>query len=443
MFKSRTHILTIGACLLLTACSGGDLFSQDDPALEGERISVLELQKSLEPDNAALNADSIQIPNAWKNDFWPQTGGYPNHAMQHLALGESPLKERWSASIGEGSSDELPLTATPVVVDGRVFTLDTEARLSAFDAQSGERLWRKNVSDVSEDEHVIGGGIAFANAVLYVTTGYDEALAVDPQTGDILWRRDLPAAVRAAPTVIDERIFIMTLDGRLLALNALDGSTLWEYIGLSESAGLIGAASPAANRDIVVPAFSSGELTALRVINGSVAWSDNLSNVRRMGGLESISDIRALPVIDRGLVIAISFSGRLTAIDERTGTRVWQREIGGAQTPWVAGDQIYLISTDNELVALNRDNGAILWVSALPKYEDPDDIDDKIIWSGPALAGGRLLVTGSHGRIIEVDPQNGSALQELNLQTRISLPPVIAGETLYILDDRGQLTAWQ
>src|SRR5690606_813248 len=153
-----------------------------------------------------------------------------------------------------------------------------------------------------------------------------------------IWRKTLPAPSRAAPTIMDHRLFLVTIDNRLMTFSIEDGTLLWEFAGLSETAGLVGAASPAANREIVIPAFSSGELFALRVENGSVAWADNLSSSRRIGNLAALADIRGLPVMDKGIIFAISYGGRLVAIDERTGTRIWQREIGGSETPWVAGN---------------------------------------------------------------------------------------------------------
>lgn len=433
------RFLLLASLVCLASCS---VFDDDAPPLQGERISVLELQRSLQPDGDIESASPISIPKAWHNEYWPQAGGYPNHSMQHLALSEGQFSQAWSASIGEGSTDKLPLIAQPVVVDNRIFTLDTDSRLSAFDTQTGKSLWRVNVRDEDEDDPVIGGGIAFSNAILYVTNGYDELLAVNPQDGTILWRKTLPVPARAAPTIIDDRLFLTTLDGRVLALSPSDGSLLWEHIGISETAGLVGAASPAANFDIVVPVFSSGEVTALRVENGSVAWSDNLSNLRVGGGLSSLSDIKAMPVIDKGIVIAISFSGRIVAIDERSGQRIWQREFGGAQTPWVAQDYVYVLSSDSELVALNRETGAIRWVTALDKYED-DDRDDKLHWSGPVLAGGRLLLAGTDGRLLEVVAETGKILAQSRIGKSVALPPIVANKTLYLLAEDGTLLAFR
>lgn len=431
------YTFLIAASLLVSACGswwGGD----DEVKLKGDRLSVLELEKGLGPD--AVSGGTISLPSPWKNAFWPQAGGYPNHSMQHLSLSTSALKKVWDADIGAGGDDEIPLTAQPIMVYGEVYALDTKSKLSAFDAETGKRLWQINVGPVEDDDPVIGGGITYASGVIYVTNGYDEVLAVHPSEGEIFWRAPLSAPSRAAPTVMDNRLFVTTLDNRLQALNATNGDLLWEYIGISETSGLVGAASAAANHDIVIPAFSSGELTALRVENGSVAWDDNLANTSGYAGLSGIADIKALPVIDKGLVIAISFSGRLVAIDERTGVRIWQRDIGGTNTPWVAGDYVFVLTSENQLVALSRKSGDILWVTDIKNDEKHDAHP---YFTGPLLAGNRLILAGSDGRVLEADPTTGMIAHEWDAGTDISVPPFVAGDTLYILDDNGVLSAYK
>ena len=440
MNTSVKYLSLILAIAALAGCSKvSGMFEDDEPALEGERISVLELSESLEPDNAELEAEGLVAPATWKNEFWPQAGGYPNHSMQNLELREGELKKAWSADIGAGSTKKLPLTAQPIVIDGKIFALDTESKLSAFNVQSGKQIWNIDVSDPDEGDAVISGGIAYASGVIYVTSGFDEVLAVQPNNGKILWRQNIPAPSRAAPTIMDGRVFVNTLDNRLIALNAVDGTQLWEYQALSETAGLVGAASPAADNTVVVPAFSSGEISALRVENGSVAWSDNLANLKRIGGLAGLSDIKALPVIDKGIVLAVSFSGRMVAIDARTGSRLWQREIGSANTPWVAGNHVFVLTTENQLIALGRETGTIRWVINLKRVEDGENV----IYTGPILAGGRLILAGSEGRVLELNPESGAVIRQWDAGNTISISPVIAGGTLYVLSDDGTLTAYR
>ena len=182
---------------------------------------------------------------------------------------------------------------------------------------------------------------------------------------------------------------------------------------------------------------------ALRVQNGSVAWSDNLSPAVRVGGLSTLPDIQALPILDKGLVIALSFGGRMAAIDERTGQRIWQRDVSGADTPWVAGNHLFLTSSANELIALGRDSGAIRWVKPLASYVDKDESGTAMDWNGPVFAGGRLIVTGPKGMILEVDPLDGHLLRRLNTGKAIAATPIIAQGTLLLLHNDGTLAAYR
>ena len=154
-------------------------------------------------------------------------------------------------------------------------------------------------------------------------------------------------------------------------------------------------------------------------------------------------DIRALPVIDNGLVIAVSYGGRIVAIDERTGQRVWQRDFGGLESPWVAGTHLFALSSENQLVALSRTTGAIAWVLQLDRFEDEKNREGPIVWTGPILAGGRLILTGTDGRLVEVKPEDGTVLRRGDLAETPAVPMLVANKTLYVLSKDGTLSAWK
>ncbi|MEZ5919376.1 MAG: PQQ-binding-like beta-propeller repeat protein [Alphaproteobacteria bacterium] len=139
-----------------------------------------------------------------------------------------------------------------------------------------------------------------------------------------------------------------------------------------------------------------------------------------MGGLSDLSDIRAMPVMDKELIFAISYNGRLVAIDKRTGTRVWQREIGGSQNAPLAGNHLFVLSSDNQLIALGRDTGTIRWITDLPRLDD----DDPVILTGPVLAGGRLIVMGTDGRVFDIiNPEDGALLKEWSIGRDVAISP--------------------
>ena len=147
------------ACLLLSGCGITDWFSSEDdaPKLGGNRISVLQLQQQLEVD-PLVTAAEVTLPQAVTNADWAQAGGNPAHNPGHVALGAS-LTKAWSASVS-GSDSSVRLLAGPVIAGGRLFVLDTEYELHAFDARTGKRVWKRNILRENQDGEAFGGGVA-------------------------------------------------------------------------------------------------------------------------------------------------------------------------------------------------------------------------------------------------------------------------------------------
>ena len=434
----------LGLCLSLglAGCDTvSDLFEgSDDATLEGERLSVIALERQLEPDpDAALL--TVRLPPAYVNEDWPQPGGYPHHAMHHLAADEA-LAEAWRVRIGRGIDEDGPVLAAPVVSGGRVFTMDSRSLISAFDATTGARLWTADARPEEDDEGAFGGGLAVEGDWLFVATGLGHVLALDAATGALQWRQPIGVPVPASPVVSGGRVFAISQDNRLWTLDAENGALLWSHTAIEESAGFLGGASPAVEGGIIVAPFSSGELTAHRVENGRTVWNDILAvQGAPIGAIATFNDIDGHPVSDRGTVFAIGHGGRMVAIDARSGRRVWERDIAGLDMPWVAGDFIFVLTADGELVCMSRERGAIVWVRSLPRFEDPEDREDPIFWSGPALVGERLIVVGSNGSMLSISPYDGNDLSAYNARGAIRKAPVVADQTVFIVTDDADLIA--
>ncbi len=411
----------------------------DAPPLPGERVSVLAHQRTVNPDPDA-NPDSIQLPRPQANADWPQPDGYANHAMHHLEMAQRP-ETAWRADIGSGTTDSQPRLASPIMADGRVYTVDSDHVVSAFDARSGDRIWEVDLADDEEDDDTITGGIAYENGRIFATTGFAKVIALNATSGEELWREKMGAPFHSPPAVRGGRVFAISIDNTLHALSAHDGSELWNHKAIVEVANLLGGASPAVDSGVVVAPFSSGELVALKVETGGVLWSDSLTSARRTDELGSLSQIRAAPVIDRGRVYAISHSGLMAAIDLRTGRRIWDKDLGGLQRPWVAGDYIFMITNENELVALGRDDGRIFWVTPLPAFEDEEELEEPILWAGPILASDRLIIAGTNEDAMTVSPYTGKVIGIDRLPDAVSVPPIAANGTVFVLTNGADLIA--
>lgn len=434
--------LVLASTLSLGACETFDQFITPGTKVDvrGERISVLPKAAAIEAD-PKLAGLAVVLPKPSVNAEWPQPGGFPDNAMHHLSA-SGKLDEQWNSGIGSGSTSSTRLTASPIVADGKVFVLDSEVQVSAYNSKNGDRLWRVDLTPDDEDsEEGFGGGLAFDGGKLFVSTGFGFVSALDAGSGKELWRRTATVPFRAAPVVNGGRVFVATQENQLLALAEDDGRVLWDHRGIAESAGILGSNSVAVSGDMVVVPYTSGELFALNVRNGKAAWSDTLARTGGLTPLSALADISGRPVIDRGMVFANSHAGRLVAVDIRTGERVWTIDVGGTQRPWVAGDYLYVITDDAQVLCVRRADGRIRWIHQLDAYRNVEARKGAVSWSGPVLVSDRLLILSSEGYAISMSPYTGEVLGQVDIPDKAFIAPVVADNWVYILTDDGTLTA--
>ena len=437
--RSLASILT--ALLLgvfVTGCD--DMFAESaKPALPGKRISILSRDKELQPE--VTSAAKIKLPPPEANDEWPQAGGSSNHAMHHMQVG-SRLAQVWTTRTGDGASARSKLLAQPIVALGRVFTVDAENQVTAVSAKTGKRLWRAELTpdDVTTSS---SGALAYDEGRLFVTTGFGQLITLDAKSGKVLWRQVLSGPVRGAPAVRAGRVITITVDDHTYCMAADDGQILWTHQGTIEPASLLAGNSPAVDGNVVVVPYSSGELFALRIENGSVIWQDTVASVSRTQGVANLADITGRPIVDRGRVYVIGHADVLAAIDLRTGKRLWERDIGGIQSPWIAGDYLFVITNGNEIIAVDSKTGNLVWVTQLQTWQDPAKRKDRIVWVGPVLASNRLIVGSSTGMLASISPYTGDILGQVDLGDSISVPPVIAKDTLYFFTDEAEVIAYK
>ena len=437
IFAGLLLIFTLTGCDTVREIIGT---GPEEVRLTGKRISVLALDSLLEPDPEISN-QAVSLPRPHVNLNWPQIGGNAPHVMQHLAA-KGPLEPMWSRDVGSGETKENLILSPPVIAEQILFTIDSRNVVTATHLITGETLWQANTVPKAENvEGALGGGLAYNQETLYVSTPYGYALALNPLNGGIYWWRRLGAPIRSPPVVDDGRVFIVTVDNKLYALNYRDGNTLWEHAGIAETAGLLGTAPPAIAGDMVIVPYSSGELFAMRVENGRISWSDTLTIQGRLGASTVLNDIDASPVVHNNTVYSISHSGRLVAIDLYSGLRIWEQEISGTSTPWLAGNYLFLTTANNNLVCIQTTDGRIRWVSPVPDYLNPDDQEDPIDWTRPILLGDRLIMASSHGEVRSVSPYTGRMLGSIKLRDGIRVPPIVADETLYILTSDAKVIA--
>ncbi|HVU31746.1 MAG TPA: PQQ-binding-like beta-propeller repeat protein [Sphingomicrobium sp.] len=444
MSKSRNIrvALLIAAALASSGCSLFKKGARPKTPVLGERIPVLTSENDAQVD-PATQALPFNLPAPVQNAAWAESGGNASNSMGHVALG-SAIQPAFNIQAGRGSSLTARLASPPIVADGHVYTIDTLGAVRSFDARTGAMLWASQTPNIKGNEAALyGGGIAFDNGRVFASNGLGYVSALSEQTGGILWQVRPGGPLRGAPTVANGAVYVISQDNQIYSLKEEDGTTNWSQAASLEIAGIFGAAAPAVGQGTVVAGFSSGELNAYRYENGRQVWQDQLQRTSIRTSVSSLSDIDADPVIDNGQVFAIGAGGRMVALDIVSGQRMWELNIAGISTPWVAGDWVFVVTQDAKLMCVYRQNGHVRWINKLPQFEKPKSKRGDIEYYGPVLAGNRLFLTASNGMVVQLDPATGNYLSQFDLGTRINLPPVVANSTLYIYDDQARLHAYR
>lgn len=462
----------LGLALALGGCG---VFKSSKPKsmLAGDRIPILTSENGVEVE-PSLAGVAVTLPPATPNDAWAQPGGNATKSMGHPALGAS-LARAWEAKVA-GSSKSTRLAAAPVVAGGKLYVMDTEAQITAFDAATGAKAWsvafgdgtvppvatapepapdaaaasnddkkEKKKKDKKQNNNaaLFGGGVSVDNGILYATNGMGDVGALKIVDGSVIWKKHLSAPLRGAPAVALGNIYVMSQDNQLFALRATDGNTEWTEAAAVSVAGVFGVAAPAIGQGTVVSGFSSGDLTAYRYENGRNVWQDTLSRTSITTSVGTLTDIDANPVIDQGRVFAIGLGGRMVSLELVTGQRLWELNVAGLSTPWIAGEWLFVVTDEGKLLCVSRATGKIRWVTQLQRFRNDKAKNGTVTWTGPVLAGDRLILVSSQGEMVTVSPSDGKTQGTTKIGQPVFLQPIVANSTLYIFDNSGRITAFR
>jgi len=437
MTRQLTFTALGASLLLLSACT------EPEVILPGPREDIrADLAEPMaEP---APEAPAFSAPGTTANSAWTHRIGTAAYRTDNAALGASP-QLAWSSGIGKGDSRKLRITADPVVADGRVYTLDAQAQVTATSA-AGATLWTRDLTprrDRAGDAS--GGGLAYGAGTLFVTSSFGLLTAIDGATGDVRWEQDLGGTGNGAPTYYDGVVYLVANDNTAFAVEADTGRVRWQIDGTPDTANVMGGPAPALNDKLAVFAYGSGELMGAFRQGGLRLWTATVAGQRAGVAVATVADITGDPVIDGSTVYAANHSGRLVALNVDSGERLWTADTGALGPVFPAGGSLFLVSDRNALKRIDAATGAELWSVDLPLFTKnrPRRQSEIFAHHGPILAGGRLVVASSDGLIRFFDPQDGAALGSVAVPGGATTAPVVAGGTLYVVSGRGQLHAFR
>lgn len=441
--KPNGLILGLVAVLALTACS------KKTQILSGEREGIREVlqseaaraQTDVTPENQVR---PVALPAATVNADWRQRIGSPATRTAHPALGRAP-QLAWTVNIGAGDGRRVRITADPVVAQGRVFTLDAEAQVAAV-STAGQLLWTTDLTPANDNSsNASGGGLAYGDGKLFVSSGFGRLTALDPATGAVVWQQELGSTGTGNPAVLDGLVYVVAGDDVAWALETDTGRIAWQLSGTPDIHNVLGGPAPAITDKYVVFAFGAGELQGAFRQGGLRLWDAQIAGERLGVASARVDDITGDPVVVGDRIYTGSHSGRMVALSLGSGNRLWTAEEGPLNPVWPAGDSVFMVTDRNELVRLSTEDGTRIWGHELPLFADrkPKRQAEIVGHFGPILAGGQLILASGDGQLRFFDPASGQLTGARNLPGGATSNPVVAGNTLYVVSKKGQLLAFR
>jgi outer membrane protein assembly factor BamB len=287
-----------------------------------------------------------------------------------------PSQTRWTLTFN------IALTAQPAF-DSNVGYFPIEGdRLAAYDLTHGTLLW--TAAAATRSAPAVGGGFVFLDPA-------EAVRALRASDGSVAW--EIPFAdTLVAPLVFADGWLFAATPQALLAFQASDGSLIWR-----RDVGGVRAA-PAVSGDRLHVSLDDGRVLALRVKDGETVWEKKLSN----GGMPN-----EILAIETQLFVG-STDNYLYCLKIKNGEIDWQKRTGAdvVSRPLADENNVYFVSLDNVLRALNRGHGVQQWMRPLPFRPPwaPIVALDAIVVTGSTLpARAYFLKDGAPGEILETD----------------------------------------
>lgn len=337
-------------------------------------------------------------------------------------------REAWSSSTGSSDGTGL-LALTPFVAQDAVVAVDGRGLVVAYDSASGKQLWKRELG------MAVAGGVGGGAGLVIVNGREGEVVALDAATGEQRWRQSTGSLAYAPAAVGAGRVALRGADGRLMVLDAASGELRWADTRPVPPLSLQGTSRPIVLEDAVLASFDNGELSAYGLANGRKLFTVNVALPKGRSEVERMVDVDSTPILDRGVIYALAYQGRLVAIDASSTQQIWSREMSGFSDLAHDRGNLYVTDAHGTVMAIDKRSGKPLW--------NQDALHARGV-TGPTVVDGMIVVGDREGYLHWLSAEDGRLLARLRpVSSAITRAPVLAGDLLVVQGRDGKVVAVQ
>lgn len=359
---------------------------------------------------------------AFKNDF-ARTGG-------STAAGPAAGVRAWEHDVPRYELIEDSFEyRSPVVASGRVFAGDGHGNVTAWDAKTGQELWRTRLANrITCGVAVVGAQVYACALGGYCCTPADNVAkkihVLNAATGEQSREYPVANASTGSPIVEAGLVFFVDNGATVEAYDAASGAHRWEkHLGVRFNFALENFAAWDGRLFIVEKRGANGNVSALDAATGKELWRLDPAEGPRC---KDCSRALHAPLAINNVVYVGSEDRTLYALDASTGATRWRYTTDGSifSSPSIWDETLFIASTDKNVYALDARSGTLKWKFAT----------GGTMRGAPAVADGVLYIGAYDKKLYAVDAINGQLKWTYEANDLIKGSPAVAGGYAYFAD---------
>ncbi len=341
------------------------------------------------------------------------------------------VQRAWSASVDTKKSVPLRLGLGLAVDDGRVYAAGHKGEVIAFEIASGRVAWRTRI------RAPLSGGTAVGDGMVLIGSSDGQLFALDAGSGKSRWSVRVNGEVLAPAAISERLIALRTVDGKLHALAPADGHELWVQQQPVPRLSLRGTARPVIAGELVLCGFDNGKVLAVNAADGAVQWEATIAPPHGRTELERLDDIDTAVRVAGQDVYTVGFQGKIAMLAVDTGQVWWSHDASSYRSLTLDDDTLYMATADGEIAAMRTRTGAELWRQKALLHRgltSPAALDED----------NALVVADFQGYVHFLDKATGALAARVSSgKARVSTTPLIVGNMVLVVNDRGQISAFR
>jgi outer membrane protein assembly factor BamB len=327
---------------------------------------------------------------------------------------------------------------SPSIVEGNIYSLSTNGRVSSFNLTNNKYNWSVNLP--VQTTNITTGTITHYLGKIFVTADL-QLFVLDSSNGKEITRKSLDDISKNYPVILGNAFLIQTVNNNLYAYETDSWKQVWAYETWPEYISSSTVLAPVIFQDSVISGFTTGQLVANKISDGSELWQINLSKESdQLLGYNPL-DLSCQPVVEDRFMYVASNNGHLIKLDLLNASIIWKKKIQDVTSMSVSGTAIFLTNNARQIAAVSIFDGSIIWTNDLtdPKLLTSKKPIKPSLFTSPLVTTEGIFVASSHGEAFLLDPLNGSLKNNFNAPNKIKYFGLYNGKIIVFTDNNAYM----